>query len=60
LLIGPQPTIKVIIGQDVWLGSNVVVLEEAFIADGAVVVVGALVIKSIPQTKFGLGYPQSL
>jgi acetyltransferase-like isoleucine patch superfamily enzyme len=59
ILIGPQTTVKekIVIGQDVWLGCNVVVLKGVSIGDGAVVAAGAVVTKSIPANEIWGGVP---
>lgn len=58
-LIGKQhgPEQEIIIGNDVWLGCNVVVLKGVNIADGAVVAAGAVVTKSIPSNEIWGGVP---
>lgn len=58
-LIGPQRSIdqKILIGQDVWLGCNVVVLKGVEIGDGAVVGAGAIVTKSIKPNEIWAGIP---
>jgi acetyltransferase-like isoleucine patch superfamily enzyme len=45
------------IGNDVWLGANVVVVGGAEIGDGAVVGAGAVVTKSIPAYAIAVGVP---
>jgi acetyltransferase-like isoleucine patch superfamily enzyme len=57
--IGAQPTVmgKIILGRDVWLGVNVVVLKGVTIGDGAVVAAGAVVTKSIPAFEIWAGVP---
>lgn len=58
-LIGKQhgPEKEIIIGSDVWLGCNVVVLKGVHIGDGAVVAAGAVVTKSIPANEIWGGVP---
>ena len=48
---------KTIIGQDVWLGSSVIVLGRVTIGDGAVVGAGAVVTKPIPNYSVAVGVP---
>jgi acetyltransferase-like isoleucine patch superfamily enzyme len=48
---------KIIIGSDVWLGCNVVVLKGVEIGNGAVVAAGAVVSKSIPPYEIWGGVP---
>jgi acetyltransferase-like isoleucine patch superfamily enzyme len=57
--IGSQPSVKkeIVLGKDVWLGCNVVVLKGVNIGDGAVVAAGAVVTKSIPSNEIWGGVP---
>lgn len=48
---------KTTIGQDVWLGSSVIVLGGVTVADGAVVGAGAVVTKDIPGYSIAAGTP---
>ena len=52
---GPQDAIK--IGNDVWLGCNVVVLKGVEIGAGSVVAAGAIVTKSIRPNEIWAGVP---
>jgi len=52
---GPEQ--QIIIGNDVWLGCNVVVLKGVHIGNGAVVAAGAVVTKSIPPYEIWGGIP---
>lgn len=45
------------IGNDVWLGCNVVVLQGVKIGDGAIVAAGAVVTKSVPAMEIWGGVP---
>ncbi|WP_289661629.1 acyltransferase [Flavobacterium panacagri] len=58
-LIGPQPSIKaeIFLGQDVWLGCNVVVLKGVQIGEGSIIAAGAVVTKSIPANQIWGGVP---
>jgi acetyltransferase-like isoleucine patch superfamily enzyme len=58
-LMSKQPGHKksITIGNDVWLGCNVVVLKGVEIADGAVVAAGAVVNKSIGPNEIWGGVP---
>ncbi len=47
----------VVIGNDVWLGANVVVVPGARIGDGSVVAAGAVVTKDIPPYSIVGGVP---
>lgn len=59
MLIGSQePTVgEIIIGEDVWLGCNVIVLKGISIGSGAIVAAGAVVTKSIPANEIWGGIP---
>lgn len=59
MLMGPQQAIKqeVVIGEDAWLGCNVIVLKGVTIGKGAVVAAGAVVTKSIPVNEIWGGVP---
>lgn len=61
-LIGPQPSVKMEIelGEDVWLGCNVVVLKGVKIGNGVVIAAGAVVTKSIPANQIWGGVPARL
>ena len=48
---------NVIVGNDVWLSSNVMIMEGVKIGDGAVVGAGALVTKDIPPYAVAVGVP---
>jgi acetyltransferase-like isoleucine patch superfamily enzyme len=52
---GPEKAI--LIGNDVWLGCNVIVLKGVEIGDGAIVAAGAVVTKSIPAMEIWGGIP---
>lgn len=52
---GTSSSIK--LGNDVWLGCNVVVLKGVTIGDGAIVAAGAVVNKSIPAYEIWGGVP---
>lgn len=58
-LIRTQPgkTAPIQVGEDVWLGSNVTVLQAVTIGRGAVVAAGAVVNKSIPEYEIWGGVP---
>ena len=53
----PCPDGEIILGDDVWLGVNVVVLKGVTIGRGAVVGAGAVVTKSIPSFEIWAGIP---
>ncbi|MBG6176206.1 acetyltransferase-like isoleucine patch superfamily enzyme [Labrenzia sp. EL_208] len=48
---------SIIIGNDVWLGTRVIVLPGVEIGDGAIVGAGAVVTKSIPAMAIAVGSP---
>jgi len=48
---------KVTIGEDCWLGTNVVVLPGVTIGRGAVIGAGAVVTKDVPELALALGIP---
>ncbi|MFQ5632708.1 MAG: DapH/DapD/GlmU-related protein, partial [bacterium] len=54
-----QPSIykDITIGDDVWLGSNVVVIAGVTIGDGCVVAAGSVVTKDIPAYAIAGGVP---
>ena len=54
-----QPKIEkdVIIGADVWLGTNTVVLAGVTIGDGVVVAAGAVVTRDVPAGAIVGGVP---
>ena len=51
------PEAEIIIGEDVWLGCNVVVLKGVKIGNGAIVAAGAIVTKSIQPYEIWAGIP---
>ncbi|MEA3213380.1 MAG: hypothetical protein QOE70_6437 [Chthoniobacter sp.] len=53
----PGPEAAIVLGDDVWLGVNVIVLKGVRIGDGAVVGAGAVVTKSIPAFEIWAGIP---
>ena len=50
----PRPTL---IGHDVWIGTNAVILQGVTVGDGAVVGAGAVVTKDIPAYGVAVGVP---
>jgi acetyltransferase-like isoleucine patch superfamily enzyme len=48
---------EIVLGEDVWLGANVVVLKGARIGRGAIVAAGAVVTKSIGEYEIWGGVP---
>lgn len=57
--IGAQPSVRatIVIGEDVWLGANVIVLKGVTIGSGAIVAAGAVVNKSIAENQIWGGIP---
>ncbi|MDX2133699.1 MAG: acyltransferase [Saprospiraceae bacterium] len=51
------PTQPIILGNDIWIGYNVVILKGVTIGNGSVVAAGAVVTKSIPQNEVWGGVP---
>ncbi len=49
--------IRILVGEDVWLGCNVIVLKGVQIGTGAIVAAGAVVTKSIPEYEIWGGVP---
>lgn len=58
-LIGAQAGYEeeIILGKDVWLGCNVVVLKGVVIGDGAIIGAGSVVTKSIGANEIWAGVP---
>jgi acetyltransferase-like isoleucine patch superfamily enzyme len=48
---------KTIIGKNVWLGANVIVLKGVTIGDNAIIGAGSIVTKSIPNNTIAVGSP---
>lgn len=51
---------RIKIGNDVWLGKNVIITNYANIADGAIVGAGAVVTKDIPAYAMAVGVPAKI
>jgi acetyltransferase-like isoleucine patch superfamily enzyme len=47
----------VVIGSDVWIGANSIILDGVKIGDGAVIGVGSIVSKNIPKYEIWAGNP---
>jgi len=47
----------IVLGRDIWLGVNVVVLKGVHIGDGAIVAAGSIVTKDIPEYELWAGVP---
>src|SRR3989344_4323289 len=48
---------KVVIGNDVWIGTHAVILPGVIIGDGAVVGAGSVVTKNVPENTIFAGNP---
>jgi acetyltransferase-like isoleucine patch superfamily enzyme len=57
--ISTQPAIEspVVIGCDVWIGVNAIILKGVSIGDGAVIGAGSVVTKSVPAGEIWCGVP---
>ncbi|HZX75124.1 MAG TPA: acyltransferase [Cyclobacteriaceae bacterium] len=53
----PCPTKEIVIGRDVWIGANSLILKGVSIGDGAVVAGGAVVTKNIGDYEIWGGVP---
>jgi acetyltransferase-like isoleucine patch superfamily enzyme len=51
------PTLPTIIGNDVWIGINAIILKGVNIGDGAVIAAGAVVTKDVPDNTTVRGNP---
>lgn len=51
---------EVIIGNDVWIGTNVVVLRNVHIGDGAVLAAGSVITKDVPPYAIVGGIPAKI
>jgi acetyltransferase-like isoleucine patch superfamily enzyme len=56
----PEQSADILIGSDVWIGANCVILKGVSIGDGAIVAAGAVVTKSIPALAIAAGVPARL
>jgi acetyltransferase-like isoleucine patch superfamily enzyme len=52
-----QPTAAILVGADVWIGANAVILKGVQIGDGAIIGAGSVVTKSIPAHAVAVGIP---
>lgn len=57
---GPQPEKKVIIGNNVWIGGDVIILPGVHIHDGVVIGAGSVVTKDAPENGIIAGNPAKL
>lgn len=54
---GSMPEVMTTVGNDVWIGCNVVILPGVTIGDGAVVAAGSIVTKDVPPYAIVAGSP---
>lgn len=57
---GGGATAPVVIGDNVWLGSRVMILKGVTIGDGSVIAAGSVVVKNIPARALAAGTPAQL
>ena len=57
MINGSEPTQPIVIGNKVWIGTNVTVLKGVEIGDGCVIAAGSLVTKDIPANCLAGGVP---
>jgi acetyltransferase-like isoleucine patch superfamily enzyme len=53
----PHSKGDIVIGNDVWIGRNAIILSGVKIGDGAVVAAGSVVVKNIPPFSIAAGNP---
>lgn len=53
----PEDDVDVVIGDDVWVGANAVILKGVTIGTGAIVAAGSVVTKSVPPCAVAAGVP---
>lgn len=57
MMNGSEPTQPIVIGNKVWIGTNVTVLKGVKIGDGCVIAAGSLVTKDVPANCLAAGVP---
>lgn len=58
IIFSGRPEIKpTVIGRDVWIGANVIILSGITISDGAIIAAGSVVTKDIPEYSIFGGNP---
>ena len=56
----PERSADIVIGEDVWIGANCVILKGVSIGSGAIVAAGSVVTKSVPALAIVAGVPARL
>lgn len=57
IINGNEPTQPIVIGNKVWIGTNVTVLKGVKIGDGCVIAAGSVVTKDVPANSLAAGVP---
>ena len=57
MINGSEPTQPIVIGNNVWIGTNVTVLKGVKIGDGCIIAAGSLVTKDVPANCLAAGVP---
>ena len=56
----PEKTKEVIIGNNVWIGNNVLILKGVHIGDNAIIAAGSVVTKNVPEGSVVAGNPAKI
>lgn len=57
---GESPVMPIVIGDDVWIGANVIILPGVSIGNGCVIGAGSVVTKSVPEYSVVGGNPAKI